>query len=117
MRVVVLAAGAVLVMNGSMTVGELVAFVGLISQVLTPATRITVANGQVVQELRAGTDLLPMISLGEGQPDPRRQVDADVVFAGYATTSTALHRDDFASIDLTDRVVVFLHGAPPGATP
>src|SRR5207248_1779272 len=45
-RVVVLAAGAVLVMNGSMTVGELVAFVGLISQVLTPATSISGMYGQ-----------------------------------------------------------------------
>jgi ATP-binding cassette, subfamily B, bacterial len=39
-RVLVLALGAVLIMNGQMTVGELVAVAGLIGEVLTPVTSI-----------------------------------------------------------------------------
>jgi len=90
--------------------------VPMIRQVVAPSTRITVTRNRVTQELRIGADVLPMMSLGEGQPDPRRLVSADVVFAGYAIASKALERDDFQSIDLEDQVAVFLHGAPPGVT-
>ena len=90
--------------------------VPLVRQVLTPGTRVTVTGPRVAQELRIGDDLAPMMTLGEGQPDPRRWVTGDVVFAGYAIASKALHRDDFESINVADRIAVFLHGAPPGVT-
>jgi hypothetical protein len=57
-----------------------------------------------------------MLSLGDGQPDPRRSVNAEMVFAGYAITSRSAGRDDLSSIDLLDKVAVILHGAPPGLT-
>lgn len=90
--------------------------VPMVRQVVAPSTRVAVTRNVASQELHVGSDILPMLSLGEGQPDPRRFVDADVVFAGYAIASKALGRDDFQSIDLQDRVAVFLHGAPPGTT-
>ena len=90
--------------------------VPMVRQVVAPTTRIAVTRNAVSQELFVGGNLLPMMSLGEGQPDPRRVVDADVVFVGYAIASKALGRDDFQSVGLQDRVAVFLHGAPPGVT-
>jgi len=90
--------------------------VPLIRQVVAPATRVTVTRGNATQELRIGDDVLPMLSLGEGQPDPRRSVSADIVFAGYGSASKTPARDDFGSIDLDGHVAVFLHGAPPGVT-
>jgi len=90
--------------------------VPMVRQTVAPSTRITVTKDAVAQELRLGGDIMPMISLGEGQPDPRRRIDADLVFVGYAIASKALGRDDFQSIDLQDQVAVFLHGAPPGVT-
>jgi hypothetical protein len=90
--------------------------VPMVRQVVAASTRIMVTKNGVSQGLDVGGDILPMMSLGEGQPDPRRLVDADVVFAGYAIASKTLNRDDFKSIDLQDQVAVFLHGAPPGVT-
>ena len=90
--------------------------VPLFKQILSPGARVTVSNSRLTQDLRLGEEIIPMISLGEGEPDPRRWVSGELVFAGYAITSRALGRDDFASLDLTDKVVVFLHGAPPGIT-
>src|SRR6185436_10640425 len=46
----------------------------------------------------------------------RRTVDAELVFAGYATRPGVGGRDDLASIDLFNKVAVVLHGAPPGVT-
>jgi Peptidase family M28 len=41
-------------------------------------------------------------------------VSAGVIFAGYGVTSTELKRDDFAGLDLKDKVVVILNGQPDG---
>src|SRR5258708_25963616 len=90
--------------------------VPMVRQVVAPSTRITVTRRGVARELHLGGDILPMMSLGDGQPDPRRLVDADVVFAGYAIASKAPGRNDFQSIGLQDQVVVFLHGAPTSVT-
>ena len=90
--------------------------VPMVRQVVTPATRMLITRAGVTEPLRLGEDAAPMLSLGEGQPEPRRTVDADVVFAGYAIASPALSRDDFTGLDFEDRVVVFLHGAAPGIT-
>jgi hypothetical protein len=90
--------------------------VPLTRQVVAPTSRVTVTQDGAARSLRLGVELAPMISLGEGQPDPRRTVNAEIVFAGYGMTSRALDRDDFRSIVLLDRVAVILHGAPPGVT-
>lgn len=90
--------------------------VPLVRQIVTPATRIQVVRNGVSRPIRVGDEVAPMLSLGEGQPDPRRHVDAELVFAGYAITSRTVGRDDLSSIDLLNKVAVILHGAPPGIT-
>lgn len=90
--------------------------VPMIRQVILPSSRILVTRDGVARPLAAGRDVAPMLSLGEGQPAPRRSVDAPLVFAGYAIVSPSIGRDDLSSIDLLDKVAVVLHGAPPGIT-
>ena len=90
--------------------------VPLARQVVSPATRISVTRNGVSRLIRIGDELAPMLSLGDGQPEPRRYVSADLVFAGYAITSKSSGRDDLSSIDLLNKVAVILHGAPPGVT-
>src|SRR3954464_3872853 len=85
-------------------------------QVVTPATRIAVTRNGVSRPIRVGDEVAPMLSLGDGQPEPRHNVDAELVFAGYAITSKSAGRDDLSSIDLMNKVAVILHGAPPGVT-
>jgi hypothetical protein len=85
-------------------------------QVVTPSTRIVVTRNGVSRRIRVGDDVAPMLSLGDGQPEPRHNVDAGMVFAGYAITSKSSGRDDLSSIDLLNKVAVILHGAPPGVT-
>ena len=65
--------------------------------------------------LALGTDIVPLTSLGEGAPEPRRNVEGELVFAGYGVQSKALGRDDLAGIDVRGKVVVVLHGAPASA--
>ena len=85
-------------------------------QVVASTSRLVVSQNGVARTIRFGDDLAPMLSLGDNQPEPRRTVSAEIVFAGYGIKSAALNRDDFASIDLLNRVAVVLHGAPPGVT-
>ena len=42
---------------------------------------------------------------------------AEVVFVGYGVVSEELKRDDFAGLDLKDKVVVMLNGQPTGVDP
>jgi hypothetical protein len=84
--------------------------------VITPATKLFVTRQGVTRPIRVGEEVAPMLSLGDGQPEPRRTVDAEMVFAGYAAKPGTAGRDDFASLDLLNKVVVILHGAPPGVT-
>jgi hypothetical protein len=84
--------------------------------VITPATKIFVTRQGVSRPVRVGDQIAPMLSLGDGQPEPRRTADAELVFAGYAAKPGTAGRDDLASLDLLNKVVVILHGAPPGVT-
>ncbi|HEY6220839.1 MAG TPA: M28 family peptidase [Gemmatimonadaceae bacterium] len=90
--------------------------VPMLRQILSPGSRVTVSGPRGTTALRLGEDVAAMMTLGEGQPDPRRFVSADVVFLGYAGRTPAVGRDDLASVDCADRVAVFLHGAPPGVS-
>jgi hypothetical protein len=90
--------------------------VPLVRQVITPSTKMFVTRNGVTRPIRVGDDLAPMLSLGDGQPEPRRAVDAELVFAGYAMMSPKFGRDDLSSLNLLNKVAVVLHGAPPGVT-
>ena len=90
--------------------------VPMVRQVITDASRVLVTRNGVARPVRIGDEVAPLLSLGDGQPEPRRTVDAELVFAGYAISSPAAGRNDLASVDLLNKVAVILHGAPPGAT-
>lgn len=90
--------------------------VPMVRQTIAASSRLVVTQNGIARTLRFGDDVSPMLSLGEGQPDPRRSVNAELVFAGYGIASRSLNRDDFSSIDLLNRVAVILHGAPPGVS-
>ncbi|HET9426714.1 MAG TPA: M28 family peptidase [Gemmatimonadaceae bacterium] len=90
--------------------------VPMVRQIVSPATRVLVTRNGVSRRIRVGVEVAPMLSLGEGQPDPRRTVDGEMIFAGYAITSKSAGRDDLSSVDLLNKVAVILHGAPPGVT-
>jgi hypothetical protein len=90
--------------------------VPMVRQVLSSSTRIAIARDGVSRTVRIGDEIAPMLSLGDGQPEPRRTVTAEMVFAGYAITSATLRRDDLSSVDLLNKAVVILHGAPPGVS-
>ncbi len=113
-RVAVLAAGAVLVMNGAMTVGELVAFVGLIGQVLSPATSISGMYGQLqaatgafdrVQELMQETPDVAEDPRAIDVPDLGREIRLEGVTFRYADGEAAL-RDVSLTIPVGARVAI-----------
>ena len=73
------------------------------------AIRIT-KDGQT-QTIGIGAHgLVPLLSLGPGAPLPRLEASGDLVFAGYALSSDG--RNDLANLDVGDKAVVYVHGAP-----
>jgi peptidase M28-like protein len=87
--------------------------VPLLKQRLTADTRFTVSDERGTHVLALGTDVSPLLSLGEGAPEPRRSATGDLVFAGYGVQSKAIGRDDLSKVELEGKVVVIIHGAPP----
>jgi ATP-binding cassette subfamily B protein len=119
-RVAVLAAGAALVMQGMMTVGELVAFVGLIGQVLTPATSIAgmyshlqAASGAFdrVQELLAEVADVAEDPRAIDLPPVQHEIRLEHVTFRYADGEAAL-RDVSLTIPVGSRVAIV---GPSGA--
>ena len=90
--------------------------VPLVRQFASAATEMTVERNGVTRRLRVGQDLSPMLSLGPGQPVPRRFVDGELAFAGYVDASPLSKADEQPSAELLNKVAVILHGAPPGTT-
>ena len=60
------------------------------------------------EPLKIGDDV---VLSARAEPSP--QIDADMVFAGYALTIPEAGYDDFAGLDVKGKVVVYLSGAPP----
>jgi len=88
--------------------------VPLVKETFGPETRLTVSRGQSTIPLTLGVDVAPFISLGGGNPPPKRNVTGDIVFAGYGMNS--MGRNDFAGIREPGKVIVMLHGAPASVT-
>ncbi len=78
------------------------------------STRFSVQRGGAVHALRLGADLLPLTTLGPGA-FARLDASGRVVFAGYGIDDAATGRHDLAGLELEGKVVVVVHGAPPGA--
>lgn len=92
--------------------------VPLVRQLLGAGTRFAVAIGRDTTVLRVADDVVPVVNLGAGAPEPRRAADGDLVFAGYGIYAPALHRDDLTPVskmDLRGKVVVVVQGAPANA--
>ena len=60
------------------------------------------------ERFELGKDLLPLAFSGDGQ------VDGPVVFAGYGIAAPAHGYDDYAGLDVTDKLVLVLDGTPRG---
>jgi peptidase M28-like protein len=86
--------------------------VPLVREYLGPGTSFTVTEAGRASALAAGNDVVPILSPGEGMYTKHR-AEGDVVFAGYGMTTST--RDDLAGLDLRDKIVVVVNGAPPGA--
>jgi hypothetical protein len=70
--------------------------------------RCSLRNGTSKSELKAEQDFVPFSFSSSGQ------VDAPVVFAGYGTTADEFHYDDYAGLDVKDKIVLVLRYEPSG---
>lgn len=72
-----------------------------------PKNRLSVTSAGNRQNLRMGADFIP-ISFSSNQ-----EVEAPVVFAGYGITADELHYDDYAHLDVRNKIVLVLRWEPP----
>ena len=86
--------------------------VPLVRQSFGGETVVAVRSGQSTIPLALGTDVVPMVNLGPGAPLPRRNAEGEIFFAGYGMNTNG--RNDFRGISEAGKVIVMLHGAPPG---
>jgi len=91
--------------------------VPLVRQVFTKATHVTVSVSRGREhELRLGSDFAPVIALGDGAAEPKRNAEGEMIFVGYGPTdddeSAALAR-----FDLEGKILVAIHGAPKRVKP
>jgi hypothetical protein len=84
---------------------------GLMTTVVTvpnivpnPLLRISTASDSLTQQL--GTDYLPILD------SPSAEVRGPIVFVGYGIVDTAQGIDDYAEVDTTTAIVLFLRGKP-----
>ncbi|HEX6825200.1 MAG TPA: M28 family peptidase [Nitrospiraceae bacterium] len=69
-----------------------------------PLLRISTASDSLIQQL--GTDYLPILDA------PSADVRGPIVFVGYGIIDVAQGIDDYAGIDTTNAIVLFLRGTP-----
>jgi Peptidase family M28/PDZ domain/PA domain len=70
--------------------------------------RCSLQDGSSKTELKAEQDFVPFSFSSSGQ------VDAPLVFAGYGATADEFHYDDYAGLDVKDKIVVVLRYEPSG---
>ncbi len=70
--------------------------------------RCVVHSGASKTELKASQDFVPFSFSASGD------VDAPLVFAGYGATADEFHYDDYAGLDVKDKIVVVLRYEPAG---
>jgi len=84
-------------------------------EAFNPSSRVVVQDVGGTTSLKIGTDVVPLINLGQGVPPTKRSADGLLVFVGYAAPATKNRRDDLDGLDLAGKVVVVVNGAPHGA--
>lgn len=69
-----------------------------------PSLRIATASDSLIQQL--GTDYLPILDA------PSADVRGPIVFVGYGIIDVAQGIDDYAGVDTTNAIILFLRGTP-----
>ena len=87
--------------------------VPLMLEQLADTSPFRVTRGGQDVGLVPGRDLVPLINLGGGM-FARQHAEGDVVFAGFGVRDPATGRDDLAGLDVRNKVVVVVMGAPEG---
>lgn len=88
------------------THGYLQPFTLITGAKLKSDNRIVVANGQTKKELKTNQDFVPFSFSSSGE------VEGSVVFAGYGVTADEYQYDDYANLDVKDKIVVVLRYEP-----
>ncbi len=70
--------------------------------------RCAFQDGSTKTELKVEQDFVPFSFSSSGQ------VDAPLVFAGYGATADEFHYDDYAGLDVKDKIVLVLRYEPSG---
>jgi hypothetical protein len=68
--------------------------------------RLTVINGDTKKELKTNQDFVPFSFSSSGQ------VEGSIVFAGYGVTADEYQYDDYAGLDVKDKIAVVLRYEP-----
>ena len=68
--------------------------------------RLVVVNGDIKKELKTNQDFVPFSFSSSGQ------VEGAMVFAGYGITADEYHYDDYANLDVKDKIAVVLRYEP-----
>ncbi len=74
---------------------------------LRGANHLTVENAGVKSDAKVDRDFVPFSFSLSGK------ISAPVVFAGYGATAEEFHYDDYAGLDVKDKIVLLLRDEPP----
>jgi aminopeptidase YwaD len=70
--------------------------------------RLEIVNGSEKKDLKVNQDFIPFSFSSSGE------ISGPLVFAGYGASATEFGYDDFAHLDVKDKIVVVLRYEPPG---
>jgi Zn-dependent M28 family amino/carboxypeptidase len=70
--------------------------------------RLEIVNGAAKKGLKVNQDFIPFSFSSSGE------ISGPLVFAGYGASATEFGYDDFANLDVKDKIVVVLRYEPPG---
>jgi Zn-dependent M28 family amino/carboxypeptidase len=70
--------------------------------------RLEILNGAAKKDLKVNQDFIPFSFSASGE------ISGSMVFAGYGASATEFGYDDFAHLDVKDKIVVVLRYEPPG---
>ena len=88
------------------THGYLQPFTLITGAKLKSDNRLVVTNGDKKKELKTNQDFVPFSFSSSGQ------VEGSVVFAGYGVTADEYQYDDYANLDVQDKIVIVLRYEP-----
>lgn len=79
---------------------------GVTTQTIAPAPLLQIATASGPQTAQLGTDYLPILD------SPSAAVHGPIVFVGYGIVDHSQGIDDYAGVDVTNALVLFLRGTP-----